>query len=59
MPVYRQIIRSAREELANAGAADVLLDNEAPLSRALDALVFSRALAPATIEKPAADPKAA
>lgn len=44
---YRQLVRAAREELAGLGATDIKLDNEASLMRALDALVFSRALGPA------------
>jgi hypothetical protein len=58
VPAYRQLIRSAREELQGSGASEVLLDNEAPLSRALDALVFSRALAPPAGQA-GASPKAA
>lgn len=55
---YRLLIRSAREELAQLGAEAVLLDNEASLARALDALVFSRALTP-TPSAVASNPKAA
>lgn len=53
---YGRLIRSTREELARWGAATVLLDNEAPLARALDSLIFSRALRP---REAASDPKAA
>ena len=55
---YARLIRSTREELARLGAAAIILDNEAPISHALDSLIFSRALKP---PKPAAaaNPKAA
>jgi hypothetical protein len=56
---YRQLIRATREELARRGGADVLLDNEASLTLALDALVFSRALMPPKPRAVAANPKAA
>lgn len=52
---YRPLIRGTRDALARLGADQVLLGNEASLARALDALVFSRALKPAA----AASPKAA
>jgi hypothetical protein len=62
-PGYRTLVRSMREELAELGAGDIQLTNEAPLPRALDALIFSRALGPSdqplgTARAPA-NPKAA
>jgi hypothetical protein len=63
-PSYRQLIRATRQELAGLGAANVLLGNEAPLSQALDALIFSRALRPpaqpsGAVQAPPLSPKAA
>ena len=43
---YRELVRLARKELTRLGAGQVILSNEAPLFRALDALIFSRALMP-------------
>ena len=56
---YGALIRSTREELARLGAATILLDNEAPLARALDSLIFSRALKPSRPGAAAVKPKAA
>lgn len=55
---YRPLIRGTREVLARLGADTVLLSNEASLARALDALVFSRALKPPA-ERAVPNPKAA
>jgi hypothetical protein len=43
-PIYRELVRAGRRELTQAGATEVILDNGAPLSRGLDALVLGRAL---------------
>ena len=60
MPMYRPLIRRTREALAGLGADAVRLDNEASLARALDALVFSRALKPPpAAERAMPNPKAA
>jgi len=59
---YRSLIQSVREQMMRLGANKVMLNNEASLYRALDALVFSRALAPSKPQEPAAlppNPKAA
>ena len=45
-PAYGELVRSAREDMTRLGAPQVRLNNEAPLYRALDALVFSRAVVP-------------
>ena len=58
-PVCRRLIGDAREELRRADAAEALLDNEASLARALDALVFSRALLPPKPQSVPSNPKAA
>lgn len=42
---YRRLIAAARDDLAAMGANEVLLDNDAPLPNALDALIFRKALA--------------
>jgi hypothetical protein len=44
---YRELVQSAREELTALGSGQIILSNEAPLYRALDALIFSRVLMPA------------
>ena len=43
---YGRLIRTTREKLTKIGTSTVLLDNQAPLSHALDSLIFSRALRP-------------
>ena len=43
-PIYRELVQAGRRELTQAGATEVILDNEAPLSRGLDALILGRAL---------------
>ena len=58
-PAYRDLIQSAREELTKAGATQALLTNEASLYRAMDALIFSRAVVPPRPAAAAPNPKAA
>jgi hypothetical protein len=60
-PAYRELIRFTCEELSRVGAAKVMLNNEASLYRALDALILSRALMPARPQPATAssNPKAA
>lgn len=53
-PLYRTLIGAVRQELLQLGAAEVPLTNQAPLYRALDALIFSRALTPANAKVTAA-----
>ena len=45
-PIYRELVQAARQELTAMGSGQIILTNEAPLYRALDALIFSRALMP-------------
>jgi hypothetical protein len=58
-PAYKALIQSVRKELVELGTGQVPLNNEASLYRALDALVFSRALQVPTAARAAASPKAA
>lgn len=46
---YRNLIATTRRDLAALDCAQIVLRNEAPLNQALDALVFSRAMAGPTI----------
>jgi len=43
-PAYQALVQDGRRELNEAGAAKVMLDNEAPLYRGLEALILGRAL---------------
>ena len=59
-PAYRQLLHAVREELTALGATQVKLNNGAPLYRALDALIFSGAVAAPRPQGAAIpDPKAA
>lgn len=56
-PTYRPLITAARADLAALRCDQIVLRNEAPLNQALDALIFSRALArPASLAAAAAVP---
>jgi len=52
-PAYRELIQAAREDFAELGVAKVLLNNEAPLSRALQELILSKALATTVLQSAA------
>lgn len=45
LPAYRALIAAARQDIADLRGSDILLTNSTPLSLALDALIFSSAVA--------------
>jgi hypothetical protein len=46
LPAYRRVIETIRQDLPSLGGEQIALSNQAPLYRALDDLVFARAVAP-------------
>ena len=56
LPTYRRLIAEARNDLATMPGRDVALFNGAPLYRALEAIIFSRAVKPDRKEAPRVAP---